>query len=93
MDYNLGADRVDAKGTIEDYLRHISLIPVQIMASRQVFQPIPHRSGPIAFLALNLDGLILTATAEWRRLDPDRVSLQTDQRARQTRRIFRSDFL
>src|ERR1700710_2564387 len=34
---NLGAAPVDAKGTAQDYLAHLSRIPVQIMAAKRLF--------------------------------------------------------
>src|ERR1700676_1892950 len=37
LHYNLGAAPVAAKGTTQDYLTHVSAIPVQIMAVKPVF--------------------------------------------------------
>jgi hypothetical protein len=34
---NLGAAPFDAKGTAQDYLTHLSRIPVQIMAVKRLF--------------------------------------------------------
>jgi hypothetical protein len=37
LHYNLGAAPVAAKGTTQDYLTHVSAIPVQIMAVKPAF--------------------------------------------------------
>jgi hypothetical protein len=43
--YNLGVAPVAAKGTTQDYLTHLSAIPVQIMAHKSVFSRVVKVSG------------------------------------------------
>jgi hypothetical protein len=40
LHYNLGVTPVDAKGTRQDYLTHVSRIPAQIMAVKPVFSEV-----------------------------------------------------
>ena len=40
LHYNLGVAPVDAKGTRQDYLTHVSRIPAQIMAVKPVFSEV-----------------------------------------------------
>jgi len=40
LHYNLGVTPVDAKGTRQDYLTHVSQIPAQIMTVKPVFSEV-----------------------------------------------------
>ena len=48
LHYNLGAAPVDAKGTRQDYLTHVSRIPAKIMAVKPVFsEVVMRRTRPV----------------------------------------------
>ena len=77
LHYNLGAAPVDAKGTRQDYLTHVSRIPAQIMAVKPVFFEVVKFDVPrLSSIRRSLG----PAAARRCRFDPDPAAGQAYQR-------------
>src|SRR4051812_17823654 len=80
LQYNLGAARVDAKGTAWDYLAHPRAIPVQIMASHgRSFEVVKAPPADQADVVGNSGAGSARASASWRGFDANPAADQADQ--------------